>query len=77
MPTPFSVDEFAHKIDSLYRLVIVAARRANQIKTEAHGFVGASRARKPTIQSLEEVLEGKVSYTTSADDEENLLDAAE
>lgn len=73
MPTPFSVDDFADKIDSLYRLVIVAARRANQIKTEAHGFAGSSRARKPTIQALEEILEGKVGYTPSADEEEDYL----
>ncbi|MBP8128150.1 MAG: DNA-directed RNA polymerase subunit omega [Candidatus Hydrogenedentes bacterium] len=77
MPTPFSVDDFADKIDSLYRLVIVASRRANQIKTEAHGFSGASRARKPTIQALEEVLEGKVGYAASVDEDEDFLELSE
>jgi len=70
MPTPYSVDEFADKVDSLYRLVIVAARRANQIaKNEAHGFAPAS-SKKPTTSALDEVLEGKVGWTTTDDEDE-------
>lgn len=77
MPSPFFVDDFADKIDSLYRLVIVAARRANQIKTEAHGFVGVTRERKPTIIALEEVLDGKVGFTTHQDEEEDYLEISD
>lgn len=77
MPTPFSVDEFADKIDSLYRLVIVAGQRANQIKTETHGFVGVNREKKPTVIALEEILDGKVGYTTAEDEEENYLELSE
>jgi DNA-directed RNA polymerase omega subunit len=63
MPTPFSVDDFTDKIDSLYRLVIVGARRANQIaKNESHGFGAVTAGRKPTVAALEEVLAGKVGY---------------
>jgi len=63
------VDDFKDKFDSLYRLVIVAAKRANQVtKHEAHGFGAAARARKSTITALEEVIDGKLTFTT-ADDE--------
>lgn len=75
MGTPFSVDDFSDKIDSLYRLVIVAARRANQIsKNESHGFGSVTSAKKTTITALEEVIAGKVGVYTGGDEEENLLD---
>lgn len=70
MPTPYSVDDFAGRIDSLYRLVICAARRANQIKNETHGFSGVQRQSKPTVLALEEMIEGKLSYTTVGEDDE-------
>lgn len=75
MPTPFSVDEFKGKIDSLYRLVIIASRRANQItKNESHGFGTVTHAKKSTITALEEVLDGKLGYTTATQEEENYLE---
>jgi len=76
MPAPFYVDDFAEKIDSLYRLVIVAARRSNQIsKNESHGFGGVTHAKKPTIKALEEMLEGRISYRRGDEDEDaDLLD---
>lgn len=75
MPTPFSVDEFEGKIDSLYRLVIVAARRANQItKNESHGFGTVVQSKKSTISALEEVLDGKLGYYTGTPEEENYLE---
>ncbi len=75
MPTPYSVDDFKDKIDSLYRLVIVAARRANQIaKSEAQSFSMAGRLRKSTVAALEEVLADKVGYYTGKEDEEDYLE---
>lgn len=75
MPTPFSVDEFQGKIDSLYRLVIVASRRANQInKNESHGFGTVTNAKKSTITALEEVLDDKLGYITASQEEENYLE---
>jgi DNA-directed RNA polymerase omega subunit len=75
MPTPYSVDDFKEKIDSLYRLVIVGARRATQIsKNESHSFGGVTRGKKSTVTALEEILDGKVSYFTSDDDEEHYLE---
>ena len=75
MPTPYCVDDFKDKFDSLYRLVIVAASRANQLsKNESHGFGAVLRSRKSTVKALEEVLEGKLSYATADDSEENYLE---
>ena len=77
MPTPYCVDDFKDKFDSLYRLVIVGAKRANQIsRTESHGFGAAARARKPTIVAMEEVIGGKLSFTV-ADEEESYLESTE
>ena len=78
MPSPYCVDDFKEKFDSLYRLVIVASARAIQLaKNESRGFGSSLRAQKPTVKSLEEVLEGKLSYITSKDDGESLLDYEE
>ncbi|MFP4500636.1 MAG: DNA-directed RNA polymerase subunit omega [Candidatus Hydrogenedentota bacterium] len=77
MTTRFSVDDFAGKIDSLYRLVIVASRRANQLRTEVHGFSGVAQQKKPTIAALEEVLNDKVGWTTTEQADEELLDMEE
>ena len=60
MPAPFYVDELRTKIDSLYRLVNVAAKRVHQIiKSEKHGF---GKKKKPTIVAIDEVMEGKITY---------------
>ena len=75
MPTPYSVDEFKEKIDSLYRLVIVGARRANQIsKNESHGFGNVTRGVKPTVRALEEVLADKVGYYEADREDDNYLE---
>ncbi|MBW7863855.1 MAG: DNA-directed RNA polymerase subunit omega [Candidatus Hydrogenedens sp.] len=73
MPTPYCVDDFKEKFDSLYRLVIVAGKRANQIsRTESHGFGAAARGRKPTIAALDEVMDGKLTFT-NAEEEQNFF----
>jgi DNA-directed RNA polymerase omega subunit len=75
MPTPYSVDDFKGKIDSLYRLVIVGARRANQIsKNESHGFGSVVRGIKPTVRAMEEVLDGKLSFYEAGREEDNYLE---
>jgi len=51
------------QMDSLYRLVDLAARRANQLnKPESRALVSGAAAKKPVIVALEEILEGKVGY---------------
>jgi len=69
----FSVEDFEGKIDSLYRLVIIAARRAAQINRPDSRLLASSRAKKPTIIALEEIMDGKVTYTTGAGDEEDYI----
>lgn len=75
MPSPYSVDDFQGKIDSLYRLVIVGSRRANQItKNDSHGFGTTTSANKPTIRAVEEVLAEKVSFYSSDEEEDHYLE---
>lgn len=70
----FSIEDFDDKIDSLYRLVIVAARRASHLaKPDSRPFV-ARTSRKPTMVALEEVLEDKVTYKTGETDEGNYVE---
>lgn len=78
MPTPYCVDDFKDKFDSLYRLVIVAASRANQLsKNEPRGFGASLRSDKSTVKALEEVLAGKLSYAATDEEEEGYLDYEE
>ncbi len=65
-----SPEDFKGKIDSMYRLVIVAARRATQVaKPEIRALVPV-RSKKSTITALEEISQGKVSFRTDADEDE-------
>lgn len=66
-----ALEDFQHDgetMDSLYRLVNIAARRANQLnKPESRPLVKTT-TQKTTIIALEEVLEGKVWYRTGDDE---------
>ncbi len=68
-----ALEDFEHDgkcMDSLYRLVNLAAKRANQLnKPDARPLMAAT-SRKPVMQALEEILEGKVWYRTGADEED-------
>ena len=58
-------------MDSLYRLVNIGAKRANQIsKPETRALVRADST-KPTIVALEEILSGKVTYRTGESEEDD------
>jgi len=65
-----SIEDFKHDgdtIDSLYRLVNLAAKRANQLhKPDARSLVSPI-SRKPVITSLQEILEGKVWHRTGGE----------
>jgi len=70
----FSPEDFEPKIDSLYRLVIVAGRRAAQLsKPEARPLVPV-RSKKPTMVALEEILQGKVGYRLETGDEDDFIE---
>ncbi len=66
----YSVEDFKDKVDSMYRLVICAARRATQLsKPEARPLVEAS-SKKPTVGALEEIMQGMVECREASDDDE-------
>ena len=65
----YALEDFT-SMDSLYRLVNVAYRRANQISKPESRVLVPVRSRKPTIVALEEILDGKVSYRTGASEED-------
>jgi len=67
----YSLEDFGDKVDSLYRLVIIAARRATQIsKPETRALVATS-SKKSTVVALDEVYENKVSYRKEDGGEED------
>lgn len=49
------------KVDSIYRLVLVAAERAKQLSKGAKPLVSTDAKKAPTI-ALEEILAGRVKY---------------
>lgn len=66
-----SIDDFGHDakpIDSIYRLVILAAKRANQLGKPDARLLVSPVSRKPVITSLQEILDGKVWYRTGAEE---------
>ncbi|MBI4558342.1 MAG: DNA-directed RNA polymerase subunit omega [Candidatus Hydrogenedentes bacterium] len=68
-----SIEDFDKKVDSLYRLVLLGARRAGQLaKPDSRSLVPA-KSKKPTIVALQEILGGKVTYKTGVGDEEDLV----
>ena len=74
MPAPFSVDDFSDKFDSLYRLVIVASRRANQLnKNESHGFGSVTTGAKSTVKALDEILAGRVGYFIGSEEDDEIF----
>lgn len=74
MARTYSPEDFEGKTDSLYRLVLAAARRASQLaKPESRPLVPV-RSKKPTVVALEEILEGKVAVGQVSTDEEDYFD---
>jgi DNA-directed RNA polymerase subunit omega len=55
------VEDLMEHVDSKYRLVIVAAKRAKQLNRGAGPLV-QPRSLKPTYQALEEISTGKLGY---------------
>ncbi len=69
-----TVEDFSGQIDSLYRLVIVAARRAGQLaKPDTRALVERT-SKKTTVTALQEILAGKVEARTNADVDEELFE---
>jgi DNA-directed RNA polymerase subunit omega len=55
------IEDLMEHVDSKYRLVIVAAKRAKQLNRGAAPLL-QTRTVKPTYQALQEIATGKLSY---------------
>ena len=55
------IEELLKRCGSIYRLVILAAKRAKELAEGSPPLVESS-SRKPTTVALEEILHGKVLY---------------
>jgi DNA-directed RNA polymerase omega subunit len=73
MPS-FSPEDFDDKVDSLYQLVIVASRRANQISRPDGRPLVPIRSKKSTMVALQEIYEGKVKCGTAPDEQAGLFE---
>ncbi len=61
------IEELLKKCGSVYRLVILAAKRAKEIAEGAPSLVQTS-THKVTSVALEEILEGKVLYKATSEE---------
>ena len=68
-----SIEDLEGKADSLYRLVIAAAKRASQLaRPDSRPLVNPT-SKKPTVVALEEIIADKVKVVTEdALDEDTL-----
>jgi DNA-directed RNA polymerase omega subunit len=65
----FQTDE--NHVDSLYRLVNIASRRANQISKPENRPLVQTDSRKSIMIALEEVLSGRVGYRIGDEEEDD------
>lgn len=59
-----SIDRLLEKVDSKYRLVIIASQRAKEMQTKEEYLLTKYKSKKCIGKALEEVNEGEVYYTT-------------
>ena len=60
--TYISMEELLHHIDSRYKLVIIASRRAIELNEGGQRLVDLSPKTKASTIALEEIREGKIAY---------------
>lgn len=65
-------EEALAKVDSVYRLVVLAAKRARQLDNGSPALVRTD-SKKSTLIALEEIAAGKVGYEEIPEEEEGLL----
>ena len=65
-------EDSLEKVDTVYRLVILASKRAKHLDNGSPPLVETS-AKKSTLIALDEIAAGKVEYEIIEDQEENLL----
>lgn len=57
-----SIDDLTNKVGSVYKLVILASRRAIELSEGAAKLIDAPTDANVTNVALKEILEGKISY---------------
>lgn len=60
------IDELIKKIGSIYKLAVLAARRAVELADGAAKLVDASSDARVAQIALKEIIEGKISYKEKA-----------
>jgi len=60
------IEELLKRCGSVYKLVILAAKRAKEISEGSPALVESFHQRKPTSIALDEILQGKVLYKAEA-----------
>ena len=64
-----SKDELNGRADSVYRLVLLAAKRARELQSEALKM-GGGEPGKPTVRAVEEIAAGQIGYELWQEEEE-------
>ena len=67
-----SFEEALEQVDTVYRLVTLAAKRAKQLDNGSPPLVKTS-TKKSTLIALEEIAAGKVGYEEIVEEKEGLL----
>jgi len=67
-----SFEDALAEVDTVYRLVILAAKRAKQLDNGSPPLVKTD-SKKSTLIALEEIAGGKVKYDIIEEEEEGLL----
>jgi len=67
-----SFEDALARVDTVYRLVTLAAKRAKQLDNGSPALVKTT-AKKSTLIALEEIAAGKVKYEIMEEEEEVLL----
>lgn len=56
------IDKLMNSTNSIYKLAILAAKRAQELNQGSHKLVEASPTAKPSTVALQEIVEKKVSF---------------
>ncbi len=62
MITEPSAEDLLDKVDSIYTLVILSARRARHINVGGYKLLDVYKSKKPISMSLEEIAKRKITY---------------
>lgn len=57
-----SIDKLLEVVDSKYKLVTIASKRARQIQDEKKHLIEKPKSLKPVGIALEEIQEGKITF---------------